>query len=1522
MATEEQLVEYLKRVTADLERTRRSLRQARAAAREPIAIIGMSCRYPGGAQFPEQLWQLVRDRTDAVGTMPADRGWDLDALYHPDPDHPGTSYSRHGAFLHDAGDFDAAFFGISPREALSIDPQQRILLEIAWEAFERAGIDPLALKGSDTGVFAGVMYGDYGARLFHSSAAEFEGLIGNGSAGSVATGRVAYTFGFEGPAVTVDTACSSSLVATHLACQALRNGDCGLALAGGVSVLATPSLFVEFSRQHGLSPDGRCRSFGAGADGTGWGEGAGLLLLERLSDAQRNGHQVLAVIRGSAVNQDGASNGLTAPNGPSQQRVIRQALSNAGLTPQEVDAVEGHGTGTTLGDPIEAQALIAAYGPDRPAERPLYLGSVKSNIGHTQAAAGVAGIIKMVKAIEHGLLPATLHAQEPSPHVEWNGGGVRVLSEPVDWPATGQPRRAGVSSFGISGTNAHVVLEQAPTPAPTPEPEPEPAPGADPRASTAPVLLPISAKSPSALAAQAVRLRGFHRRHHAEFTMPRLAHALATTRATFDHRAVVLGHGPERTAAALDALATGTASRDVVSGQAVVRGKLAFLFTGQGSQRPGMGADLCRAHPVFDEVLSQVCAAFDTETGAEVGLRSLILADPDAPQAALIHQTRYAQPALFALHVALYRLAESHGLTPDLLIGHSVGELSAAHLAGVWSLADAVKLVTARGRLMQQAVPGGAMFAVEAGAEEVLPLLTGHGGDVCLAAVNSPRSTVIAGDREQAQLVAERLRENGRRVKELMVSHAFHSPHMEPVLDEFRRVAETVDYRRPTIPFVSNVTGEAADPAHLYTADYWTSHIRQPVNFLAGVRTLRAKGVVHYLELGPDATLTALARDTLEPGGTPFVAVPALRKDRTEPDGFALALATLHTSGRTVTWPVPQPPDDAPLPLPTYPFERRTYWLNPEPPAADSGSSAEDASFWSAVEAGDLEAVTAALGLTARAQLAEVLPALSAWRRRRHLRYAVRWKPVAADAPRSLGRWLAVLPSASANAVAPAGKAVGDSVREPTPETATILSALGSSGGIQLTTLAVGPDELGHPDALADALREQDGFDGILSLLDFDAAVGLVEALDRAEVGGPLWLATRCAVSVGSGDATPDPAAARLWDLDRFLTAEKPQRWGGVVDLPSVLDTRIGTALAAGLGNAHGEKAFAVRDFGLFVPRMEHTSFTAAAEHAASVQWPTSGPVLLAGATSQTTDAAVSILAGQEIKELIPIDIADLADVADLTDRAAASRLLDEAGAGGRLGAVVFVGASQTLDTHEIERTLTAATTLYELASSRGLDAFVVLGDAATAFGQRNSAAGWPAQFALAALVERARAEGVAAVALAVDAWSPAGSQSASTAAHAAAALPWALRHGAASLIAADVDWDAPLPPAAGRLLDDLPEVRDRRVETEPRTGADAGPDAPTAAERLAQAASAADREAILLELLLGHAARILGHGSAADIDAEAQFLDMGFSSLTALELSNRMKAEDGVLLDPLAVFDNPSAAALAHHLAQALSES
>ncbi len=914
----------------------------RVGSDEPIALVGMACRYPGGVSSPRELWELLAEGRDAVSGFPRDRGWDLVGLYDPDPDHPRTSYVREGGFVDDIGDFDADFFGISPREALTMDPHQRLLLETAWEAFEDAGIDPTSLRGSQTGVFVGVTSSQYAVRVPE----KLEGLQLTGNTPSVASGRVSYTFGLEGPAISVDTACSSSLVAMHLASRALRDGECALALAGGATLMASPGMFVEFSRQRGLAPDGRCKPFAASADGVGWAEGVGLVALERLSDAQRLGHRVLALVRGSAVNQDGASNGLTAPNGPSQERVIRQALADAGLAPGDVDAVEAHGTGTRLGDPIEAQALLATYGQER-RDGPVRLGSIKSNIGHAIAASGVAGVIKMALALRHELLPQTLHLDEPSPHVEWSTGEMRLLTEPEPWRAGERPRRAGVSSFGISGTNAHVILEEAPA---TEAPTPRDAQGARDSDLPAPGFLPwlVSGRSEAALGAQAQRLRA-HVESRPELEPLDVAWSLATARAQHEWRAAIVAADRDGLLAGLAALSRGEPAGGVLEGRAA-GGRVAFMFTGQGSQRVGMGAELYRSLPRFRDVLDEVCAELDRSRGAlalgeprfgQTPLREVLFAVEGTPEAALLDDTELTQAALFAFEVALARQLEAWGVKPDLLIGHSVGEIVAAHLAGVFSLADACTLVAARGHLMGALPEGGAMLAVEAGEEELLESLDGVASRLALAAVNGPRAAVVSGDADAVQELADVWRERGRKVTRLRVSHAFHSPRMDPMLAAFGELAAGLTFNPPRIAMVSNLTGELVVDGAVCTPEYWVRHARATVRFADGVAALERAGVRSFVEVGPDGVLCAAGRECLSADAQErALLVPTQRARGGELETLVKAVALAHTAGVPVDWPAFFVGRGArPVELPSYAFQRERYWLTSHETGGEVGAA-------------------------------------------------------------------------------------------------------------------------------------------------------------------------------------------------------------------------------------------------------------------------------------------------------------------------------------------------------------------------------------------------------------------------------------------------------------------------------------------------------------------------------------------------------------------------------------------------------
>ncbi|GAB3823444.1 type I polyketide synthase [Dactylosporangium cerinum] len=1531
-ASTEDYVAALRSSLKETERLRAQNRALTEAASAPIAIVGMACRFPGGIESPEDLWRLVDTGGDAITGFPADRGW------HVDPD--ASTYAAQGGFLTGGADFDATFFGISPREAVAMDPQQRLLLETSWEAIERAGIDADALRGTRTGVFVGAATSGYNFVLHGDPTAE--GYALTGSATSVLSGRVAYALGLEGPAVTVDTACSSSLVALHLAAQALRREECSTALAAGVTVLVTPDVFSEFSRQQGLAADGRCKPFAAGADGTGWAEGVGVLVLERLADAQRLGHRVLGVLRGSAVNQDGASNGLTAPNGPAQRRVIRQALAGAGLDAADVDAVEAHGTGTRLGDPIEARALIATYGRDRPADRPLWLGAVKSNIGHTQAAAGVAGVIKMVMALHHGRLPRTLHVDAPSPHVDWSGGTVRLLTEPVAWPATDRPRRAGVSSFGVSGTNAHAIIEEAPAVADGSAP---PAP-ADPDGAA--LAWVVSARTAPGLRAQAARLRDFVTCGPVPEPAG-VARALATSRAGLEHRAVVIGNDAAALVHGLTAVERGETAPGVATGE-VGAGKLAFLFTGQGAQRPGMGRGLHARFPVFAEVYDQIRARFDT-------LLDVPLREAD------VHQTVYTQASLFAFEVAMFRLLESFGIVPDRLLGHSIGELAAAHVADVLPLDDAVALVAARGRLMQALPAGGAMLAVQATEAEVRSALEPFAGRVDIAAVNGPTSIVVSGE---ASAIDELFRD--RKTSRLTVSHAFHSPLMEPMLEEFRAVAAGLSYAPPSIPIVSNLTGQLVEE---YTADYWVRHVREAVRFADGVDRLAEDGVARYLEVGPSGVLIAMARTCLaeRPDGDDTVLVPAARKDRDEPEVLLEAVGRLYTAGVPVDWrAVLGGPAEAwagpPLDLPTYAFQRERFWPGPHrpvPTAEHGGAGAAEGGFWAAVERADADGLAGLLGVADPDELRTAVDALSSWRRTSRARatiddwrYRTVWRPVTPPAGSLTGAWLVAAPDGVD------GGPVADALH---------------AGGAEVTLFDLTTADLDRA-RLAARLRglAPDGLAGIVSLAGLDdtplpggglirgagLTLTLLQALGDAELPGALWCLTGGAVRTAAADQVPHPAQAQVWGLGRVAALEQPRRWGGLVDLPGadlseVLDARTAHRLVAVLA-AGDEDQVAIRPGGVAARRLVR----APAVHPSGAVGgqaprPCTGTVLVTGGTGALGAHVARLLAARGAPHLVlagrrggdaPGIVALAAELeaggthvtvaaCDVGDREALARLLAAIPADRPLTGVVHaagagdMGVIAETDLDAFASTVRAkaagAEHLDALTAGLALDFFVVFSSVAGVWGSGGQAAYAAANAHLDGLVEHRRARGEAGTAIAWGPWAGAGMAGAASTeeylrrrglramapATACAALAQALDTGDACVTVADIDWPRFAPAFTVNrpqpLLAELPEAR-----TAPP--APAGPEQTPLARELA-ALPAQEQERLLLNLVRDRGAAVLGHRDAGTIDPRAPFKKLGFDSLTAVELRNELNAETGLALPATLLFDHPTPLALARHL-------
>ncbi|MDZ8068509.1 MAG: type I polyketide synthase [Nostoc sp. DedQUE08] len=902
----------LKNALLEMKTLRAKLKILEYSRKEPIAIIGMGCRFPGGSSNPEALWELLCNGVDAVVPVPQNR-WDVDSFYDPRPEAPGKTYMQWGAFLDEVDSFDASFFNISPREAVSIDPQQRLLLEVSWEALENAGLAPNQLFGSLTGVFVGICANDYTyLQMQKDYYKSIDAYRATGNALSVASGRLSYTLGLKGPSLSVDTACSSSLVAVHLACQSLRNSESNLAIVGSANLILSPYASIAFAKSRMLASDGRCKTFDAAADGFTRGEGCGVVILKRLSDAIKDRDNILALIRGTAINQDGASSGLTVPNGPSQQIVIRQALANADVSPELIDYVEAHGTGTALGDPIEVQALGEVF-QARPADSPLVIGSIKTNIGHLEAAAGIAGLMKVVLSLQHQQIPPHLHFKKPNTRISWADIPLTVPTKLTYWNAENKRRYAGLSSFGFSGTNAHIIFEEAPIKE------------LEHVKIERPVnILTLSAKSPQALKQLAKRFK-HHLTMHPSQALADVCFTANTGRSHFSCRLAIVAPSASYICNQLAEFLEKQEFAGMVrfGKQTDSRPKVAFLFTGQGSQYLEMGRYLYETQATFRKVLDQCNELLQPDLPQPL----LSVLYPRCDATPLLHETQYAQPALFSLEYALAELWRSWGVVPEAVMGHSVGEYVAACVAGVFSWEDGLKLIAQRGRLMQSLPCNGMMAAVQTNKPLVLKVLSAYQGLVSIAAVNSLEQIVISGEHTAMQAVIEELRSESIPVHLLQVSHAFHSPLMEPILKEFRQIAQQVKFNTPQIPLVSNLTGQIWKSGKPLDADYWCQHIREPVEFMAGIQSLATNNYKIFVELGPNPTLSRLGQQCLSENNVFWLS--SLVQGQSDWQVMLNSLGTLYCQGRNLDWVgFDQNYPRYRIPLPTYPFERERYWFD------------------------------------------------------------------------------------------------------------------------------------------------------------------------------------------------------------------------------------------------------------------------------------------------------------------------------------------------------------------------------------------------------------------------------------------------------------------------------------------------------------------------------------------------------------------------------------------------------------------
>lgn len=1480
------------------------------AGANDIALVGISCRFPQGINDKDSFWQFLLNSGDIITKVPQDR-WDPSIT-------DGVKGASYGGFLTDVSEFDAAFFGISPREAVNMDPQQRLLLEISWQAFEDAGIVPQTLKGSNTGVFIGHFGHDY--ESLQIKAYGYDDLQANFStatSASVQAGRLSYFYDFHGPAVSLNTACSSTLVAIHMASQSLLQKECDVALAGGANLILTPELSLVFGRANMLSAVGKCKTFAASADGYVRSEGCAMVVLKRVQDAINAGDTILAIIKGSAINQDGASNGLTAPNGVAQEMVIQAALARANIAPHEITYIETHGTGTSLGDPIEVEALVNVFAEDNNRRSsPLLFGAVKTRLGHTEAVAGLAGFIKAALILKNRIIPPMPLISQINPLV---GQQLQRISATINETAmtigAEQPlARAGISAFGYSGTNAHLILEEAPH---------RLLPKIMARSSTTLPFL-ISAKTASALQQQAAKLQALLR-ESPDINLTDLAGSLATARSHFNIRASILTDRRHSLLDGLTSLAQGETRDDVHISEIQQTGKLALLFTGQGSQYAGMGYTCYSLFPVFREIFDAICTELDglMVDLQQPALRDIIFAESGGNRAKLLNQTVSTQTALFALEVALFRLVESWGVKPDLLCGHSIGEVAAAHIAGVLSLQDACLLVSARARLMQAQRTDGAMVSLQASEAEVQPYLVGKENEVSIAALNGPRATVIAGDEALVIAIANQFADKGHRATRLIVSHAFHSPHMDGMLDEFQRILSGLTFHEPGIPIISNLSGKLAEPGQLCSPNYWVHHVRSAVRFSDGIRSAEVFGATTFLEIGPQGILTSMAKASLlEDNKKPAVLIASLNCHDNDGTRLMAMLATLHLQGHTPDWAAVFTPLSAKrITLPAYAFQRLPYWVNVDnPDGASSVSQAANA-----------------------------------------LRYSLEWKALTQPRATNLsGNWLLITPDE-------------DGLRPLINDLSQALSNQGATVTLQYWS-NIQPDISVLTETLNGLARNPQQQVNVLSLLAFaeqpyasnhDLPAGfalnmqLLQFINQFESSVSCWLITRSAIAATFADPLNHPLQALNWGMARAVALEYPDLSGGIIDFPEQATSATVSQLLSVLSEPGMENQWALRDGKILVPRLRH-----AVASPKTVPWKPVSSVLITGGTGAIAEhltrwlchlgAQHIILASRRLPD--PAQQKSFYEHAgpgtritfeqcDVADRQSVAALLSRQEKNGDRVSSVFHAAGilddrplNALSLEQLSATLAGkvqgARNLSELLNDKPLDAFVLFSSIASIWGSAQQVGYAAANAYLDALAFQRHSQGLAGTSISWGMWQGKGMATEKLMqervqrygirqippAKAIAMLQESLDRNLCHTVIADVDWPGfSLFYSLARsrpLLTELPELIQQEEEAAPQNSQTSKN---TSSALLAELSllDEKQRSAHILSVVIKSTAAVLGFETSTALEPDSGFFNLGLDSIMAVELREKLQKISGVNLPVTLVFDYPTPRASATFLAE-----